>query len=541
MPPEVAWFAYAPAQGPTAAAGGPDRDRPPEFADIARLGRRALRGALRVARADESPLPGDAVRAHLGADDVEALSETWPTYETVNVQRALDAWLGASDRTHRVFGLTGFREDLSLTGILASSDPNETGLGTVSRTNRPCGPDGATMACLDRSLILADDPRGPVALYLGARGMGPVVSLVLEAMSPVPGLAADTLADLRRLGRELNVFRGQVLSFGAEMFGYGESVLQFHRRPDLERDDLILADHLLEAVERQVVGVATHRRRLVAAGQHLKRGLLLYGPPGVGKTHTIRYLTSTLTDTTFITISGPALEAIGTACSVARSLQPSVVVVEDVDLIAEDRGFSPGQHPLLFQLLNEMDGVGGDSDIAFVLTTNRADLLEPALAARPGRVDQAIEIDLPDVEARRRLFWLYRGGLEIDATPQEVEAVLDRAEGVTASFLKELLRRAAVTAAMREAAAGDRADDADENTNEDAREDPGEEAAPLTVTAADLEASLADLLSTRNTMTRALLGSPDPTEGTQDADPNDEVFEASWTGEADLDTPGWES
>ena len=50
----------------------------------------------------------------------------------------------------------------------------------------------------------------------------------------------------------------------------------------------------------------------------------------------------------------------------------------------------PGRHPLPFQLLNEMDGLAEDADVVFVLTTNRADLLEPALAARPGRVDQAV-------------------------------------------------------------------------------------------------------------------------------------------------------
>ena len=69
----------------------------------------------------------------------------------------------------------------------------------------------------------------------------------------------------------------------------------------------------------------------------------------------------------------------------------------------------PGQHPLLFQLLNEMDGLAEDADVVFVLTTNRADLLEPALAARPGRVDQAVELGLPDAPARRALLELYRG------------------------------------------------------------------------------------------------------------------------------------
>ena len=56
--------------------------------------------------------------------------------------------------------------------------------------------------------------------------------------------------------------------------------------------------------------------------------------------------------------------------------------------------------PVLFDLLDAMDGAAADADLLFVLTTNRADLLEPALAARPGRVDVAIEIDLPDAEAR---------------------------------------------------------------------------------------------------------------------------------------------
>jgi len=102
----------------------------------------------------------------------------------------------------------------------------------------------------------------------------------------------------------------------------------------------------------------------------------------MGKTHTVRFLTSSLVGTTVIQLTGNAMHLIAEACSVARALQPAMLVVEDVDLIAEDRGMHPGQHPLLFQLLNEMDGLAEDADVVFVLTTNRADLLEPALAAR---------------------------------------------------------------------------------------------------------------------------------------------------------------
>ena len=137
-------------------------------------------------------------------------------------------------------------------------------------------------------------------------------------------------------------------------------------------------------------------------------------------------------------ISGRALGRIREACSVARTLQLAVVVVEDVDLIAEQREAYPGEQPLLFQLLNEMDGLGSAADVTFLLTTNRADLLEPALASRPGRVDLAAELPLPDAAARRRLIQLYRGDLVLELTGED--ALIERTEGVTAAFLKELLR-----------------------------------------------------------------------------------------------------
>ena len=198
----------------------------------------------------------------------------------------------------------------------------------------------------------------------------------------------------------------------------------------------------------------------------------------------MRYLTAALTGTTVIQLSGRSIHLVGEACSVARALQPSMLVIEDADLIAEDRGMHPGQHPMLFQLLNEMDGLAEDADVLFTLTTNRADLLEPALASRPGRVDQALELPLPDRGARERLFRLYQGPLEVDTSGLGV--ILDRTEGVTASFLKELLRRSAVRAAER----GD-AMDTDE---------------VLAVSADDLVGALDELLDTRNAMTRALLG-----------------------------------
>jgi ATP-dependent 26S proteasome regulatory subunit len=145
-----------------------------------------------------------------------------------------------------------------------------------------------------------------------------------------------------------------------------------------------------------------------------------------------------------------------------------------------DRDYEP-TNAILFELLNGMDGLDEDHDILFVLTTNRADLLEPALAARPGRVDVAVEIDLPDAEARRRLFDLYARDVPTRLTDPELDEVVTRTEGVTASFLKELLRRAVLESLV--------------------------ETTPLdTVTAAHVSRALDDLLDSTQRVTRSLLG-----------------------------------
>ena len=126
----------------------------------------------------------------------------------------------------------------------------------------------------------------------------------------------------------------------------------------------------------------------------------------------------------------------------ARLLQPSILVIEDVDLIARDRNAmnSPCEEALLNTLLNEMDGLKEDAEIFFVLTTNRPETLETALAARPGRIDQAIEFPLPDQSGREKLIHLYAGELEL--SPDVVSSIAERSQGVSGAFIKELMRRA---------------------------------------------------------------------------------------------------
>jgi ATP-dependent 26S proteasome regulatory subunit len=156
------------------------------------------------------------------------------------------------------------------------------------------------------------------------------------------------------------------------------------------------------------------------------------------------YLASQMHGRTAVMLTGQSLGSVGASIDLATALQPAMVILEDVDLVAMDRSHEP-TNAILFELLNGMDGLDEDHDVLFVLTTNRPDLLEPALAARPGRVDQAVGLPLPDAEGRRRLIELYGEGLELPASVPE--SLIDALEGVSPAFIRELLRRAALLAA----------------------------------------------------------------------------------------------
>ncbi|MEO5958667.1 MAG: ATP-binding protein, partial [Opitutaceae bacterium] len=170
------------------------------------------------------------------------------------------------------------------------------------------------------------------------------------------------------------------------------------------------------------------------------------GPPGTGKTHTIHYLAGELPQHTTLLIASEQVGLLGEYMQLARFLQPAIVVIEDADLIARARETmnSPCAESLLNRLLNEMDGLREDAELLFILTTNRPQELESALAGRPGRIDQAVEFPLPDAEGRRKLVRLYAAGLTL--SDDLVELLVRKTEHGSAAFIKELMRRSAQSA-----------------------------------------------------------------------------------------------
>ena len=238
-------------------------------------------------------------------------------------------------------------------------------------------------------------------------------------------------------------YRGKVLSLEETEHSYSgaSSGITVHRLRKVLRDQVILPQATLELLERNVIQFVEQRQKLAKFGLSTKKGLLFYGPPGTGKTLTIHYLAKALEGHTTLLVTAEQMGQLGEYMTLARLLQPSIVVVEDVDLIAKERADmnSACQESLLNKLLNEMDGLKEEADIFFILTTNRPQALEAALASRPGRVDQAIEFPLPDEKGRDKLVRLYAAGVEIDE--EVIHRVVGRTEHVSAAFIKELMRR----------------------------------------------------------------------------------------------------
>lgn len=238
-------------------------------------------------------------------------------------------------------------------------------------------------------------------------------------------------------------YRGKILSLDNQSSYSGESYgILVHKIRPVQREEVILPSATLSLLERNVIQFVKQREKLRKFGLMSKKGLLFYGPPGTGKTHTIHYLARGIEGQTTFLVTAEQVGMLGEYMTLARLFQPSMVVIEDVDLIARDRTtmHSAGEEALLNKLLNEMDGLKPDTDILFVLTTNHPRKLEAALASRPGRIDQAIEFPLPDDDGRAKLVRLYARGVDV---PEAVAAaVVKKTDKVSASFIKELMRRA---------------------------------------------------------------------------------------------------
>jgi hypothetical protein len=435
------------------------------------------------------------IQEHLEKDPSECqiITQQFEKYNHPNIHLALEELFNKGGYSRTIIGVQGgFMSFMGvpLTELVApGSVASMMGLGGAKRApvqyaNIELG-DGKKLACVQSGLYLVSGPRKFAVMLrqqmMDFSGQG---GFFLDVLCQDKTIAEELMNAIQLLIQRNNVYRGKILSIAkneAQKVGTGGTGIQFHSLPPVTRDKIILPDGLIQRIERQTVEAAKYSEALLKARRKLKRGMLLHGKPGTGKTLTAMYLASEMKERTVLIVTGQGLGLIEQSCQIAKWLAPSMVIIEDVDLVAQERSMQEKQGcstPILFELLNQMDGLSDDLDVLFLLTTNRPDVLEPALASRPGRIDQAYEIPLPDLECRRRLFDLYAEGLIMKVS--DIEGFLTKTDGASGAFIQELFRKAAIFAAP--------------------------EGSPIAIEDKHLDDALHELVFVGGAMTKALLG-----------------------------------
>jgi hypothetical protein len=390
----------------------------------------------------------------IGAEptDLVTSSRTFPAYLRADLQRALDAIVPASAKAIGIH--VEYEQDTVRWPSLIDIGRNPATVAPLAYDAVDVGED-EPLECLGNTLWLVAEPVPHAILMTRAHRFGRAEGFLVE-VATMPDERSEPIARgyFRGLEKAIDLapsYRGKVLSLDCERDyrGGATGTITVHRLAPASREDVILPENVLALLERNVFRFFAHRERLRDLEMPLKKGLLFYGPPGTGKTLTIRYLAGALKDHTTLLVTAGEMGALAEYMALARLLSPAMVVIEDVDLIARTReNLEVVQESLLNRLLNEMDGLRENTQVLFVLTTNRVEALEAALAGRPGRIDQAIEFPLPDAPSRRRLFDLYRRKLAI---PSDVMSrAIERTEGMSAAFIKELVRRVALLCIERD-------------------------------------------------------------------------------------------
>jgi hypothetical protein len=197
--------------------------------------------------------------------------------------------------------------------------------------------------CLKNGLWLSRDNGLPFATIMapgGRFGLGSGVQVEIAVPSGERGaqFSQELFRDLELLVSKGRTYRGRIISLEGHIDPMGGgSMVKVHRLAKVNREDVILPRQTLAMLDRNVAGFMRAREQLKKLQFQSRKGLLFFGPPGTGKTHTIHCLASQLPDHTTLLVTAEQVMLLGEYFRLARFLQPSLMVIEDVDLIGRER------------------------------------------------------------------------------------------------------------------------------------------------------------------------------------------------------------
>lgn len=220
--------------------------------------------------------------------------------------------------------------------------------------------------------------------------------------------------------------------------------MEIDHKPTEEYTDIGGLDKQIEELREAVVLPITHKDKFEAIGIRPPKGLLMHGPPGVGKTMMARACAAQ-TNAFFLKLAGPQLvqmfigdgaKIVRDAFALAKEKAPTIIFIDELDAIGTKRfdsdtsGDRETQRTML-ELLNQLDGFSPNDDIKVIAATNRPDILDPALL-RSGRLDRKIEFPLPNEEARAQIMKIHSRKMNVskkEVNYQELARCTDEFNG----------------------------------------------------------------------------------------------------------------
>ncbi len=225
--------------------------------------------------------------------------------------------------------------------------------------------------------------------------------------------------------------------------------------PDASWDDVGGLEDIKQELRESVDWPLKYPKLFEKAGIRPLNGILLFGPPGCGKTLLAKAIANE-SQSNFIAIKGPEIyskwvgeseRAVREIFRKARQAAPSIIYFDEIDAISSGRGTYEGTHTfasIVNQMLVEMDGIENRRGIVIVASTNRPDIVDPAFL-RPGRFDRLIFVEAPDHEARLKILQVHTKYMPL-AEDVSLEKIARNTEGYSGADLENVCREAGMQA-----------------------------------------------------------------------------------------------
>lgn len=214
-------------------------------------------------------------------------------------------------------------------------------------------------------------------------------------------------------------------------------------------DSVILPEKIKRELRKNIDLLLQNVELYKKNGMTFKRGIILKGLPGTGKTLIGKVLCNVSDGTTFIWVTPGDLDEarrIKLICELARELSPSILFLEDIDLYGAHR--ERENRGVLGELMNQLDGLVENEFVIVVATTNKPEEIEDALRNRPGRFDRVVDIPLPDLACRETMFEVFLSKINVATKnlTKLIKVLAEKTDGYTGAHVKELVNSAIISA-----------------------------------------------------------------------------------------------